>query len=294
MIKNFNTLAERLKGITINGKELTAEELKAFMTSDEEVEISVPKVHLLTDTELDGVKEAVKKSVTPAGDSGYIEGMKAGTEQLVKAFRKSKGLEFEGKIKYGIDGKIDFDATAGHVSEHLETKILADANLNPDKRIQELDLSLKKVQKAYDDDKLLWDNKTKEYDGKLKSLNQDYFIQTNLPKVEGLNEKQLSALLKADGYNVDFDENGKAFPIQFGKPVVDKMERPVSFDSFAKEYIERNGWSNKPIGKGGHDEKPDQPQRFTTKNEAMAHMEKNKIDPESDEGQKILKTIKEV
>ncbi|MFA5196776.1 MAG: hypothetical protein WC401_13340 [Bacteroidales bacterium] len=289
MITNLNILADRLKGTTINGKEITAEDLMTFIASEEKVEISVSKMNILSDTELETVKEAVKKSVVPAGDSGYVEGMKAGTEQLVKAFRKTKGLEFEGKLKYGLDGKIDFDATASHVSEHLETKVLADAKLEPEKRIQELDLSLKKVQKAYDEDKLSWEVKTKEYEGKVKSLNQDYFIQTNLPKVEGLNEKQLSALLKADGYNVDFDENGKAYPVQFGKPIVDKMERPVSFDLFAKEYVEKNGWSSKPIGKAGGDEKPEIQSKFATKNEAFAHMEKNKIDPTSSEGQKILK-----
>lgn len=286
MIKNLNNLADRLKGIQFNGKDLTAEELKTLITSENEVEISVPKVNVLTDTELESVKTTVASGNK---DTGYVEGMKAGTEQLVKAIRNAKGLEFEGKIKYDASGKIDYNATALHIAEHYDAKVLADAKIEPEKRIKELETSLQKVQKTYDEEKLSWDLKNKDYEGKIKSLNQDFFLQTNLPQVEGLNKKQLAVLIKTDGYNVEFDENGIGYPVQFGKRIVDKMEKPIPFDTFALDYVEKNGWSKKPIGKGGLDQIPEPPTKFKDKNEMFSYLEKNKIDIESSKGQDIIK-----
>jgi len=274
MIKNLNNLADRLKGVQVNGKDLTAEELKTFISSEEEIEISVPKVNVLTDTEL----ETVKTTVASGGkDSGFVEGMKSGTEQLVKAIRNVKGLEFEGKIKYDATGKIDYNLTASHIAEHYDAKVLSDAKIEPEKRIKELEVSLQKVQKTYDEEKTGWENKSKEFDGKIKSLNQDFFLQTNLPQVEGLNKKQLAVLIKTDGYSVEFDENGIAYPVQFGKKLVDKMEKPVPFDTFALNYVEQNGWGTKPVGKAGGDQNPDSPGKFKTKMKCLPIWKKIKL-----------------
>lgn len=286
MIKNLNNLADRLKGIQVNGKDVTAEELKTLITSETEVEISVSKINMLTDTELDTVKTTVANG---SNNSGFVEGMKSGTEQLVKAIRNVKGLEFEGKIKYDALGKIDYNLTASHIAEHYDAKVLSDAKIEPEKRIKELETTIQNVQKTYDTEKGIWEGKSKEFDGKIKSLNQDFFLQTNLPQVEGLNKKQLATLIKTEGYNVEFDENGIAHPVQFGKRIVDKMEKPVPFDTFALNYIEQNGWGTKPVGKGGSDQVPDSPQSFKTKNEMFAYLEKNKIDIESTKGQNIIK-----
>jgi hypothetical protein len=292
MIKNFNTLADRLKGITLNGKEITADELKTFMSSDEEVEIKVSKVHLLTDSELDDVKGTVS---TGAKDKGFVDGMKAGAEQLVKAIRNVKGLEFEGKLKYSPDvsglEKIDFPATAEHVSKYFEEKILADAKIEPDKTIKELDGKLKKVQSTYDEEKQSWDKKLKEFETEKKVLKQDYFMETKFPDVTSLSKKHLVTCFKADGFNVDFDENGNAFPVQFGKRVVDRMEKPIPIETAFAEYIEKNNWNKKPAGKGGDDDKPEPSPDFKTKNEVMAYLEANKMDIESDEAQKMIKKV---
>jgi hypothetical protein len=168
---------------------------------------------------------------------------------------------------------------------------LSDAKIEPEKRIKELQESLQKVQGTYDSEKSGWDLKQKEFDTKIKVLHQDNFLQSNLPQVEKLNKKQLATLMKTDGYNVEFDENGIGYPTQFGKRIVDKMEKPVPWDKFSLEYIEKNGWNEKPVGKGGGDDKPDSAPVFKTRNEAYAHMEANKIDPSSEKGEKILKNI---
>jgi hypothetical protein len=288
MIKNISTLADRLKGIQVNGKDVTAEELKVFMISDEEVEIKASKVNLLTDDEIDEMKTTIS---TGSKDKGYVDGMKAGAEQLVKAIRTGKGLEFEGKLKYGDEGKIDFNATAAHVSEHFEHKVLADAKIEPEKKILELEKTLKKVQDTYDSEKQSWEQKQKEFDTNQKKLKQDYFLETTIPDVEVLKKKQLVTLFQNDGYNVDFDDNGNPFPVQFGKRMVDKMEKPIPMETAFAEFIERNNWNRKTAGKGGSDDKPEPTPEFKSKNELFAYMEAHKIDPESDKGQAMIKKI---
>jgi len=94
---------------------------------------------------------------------------------------------------------------------------------------------------------------------------------------------------KQEEVEVEFDENGSAYPVQFGKRVVDKMEKPVPFETFALNYVEQNGWGTKPVGKGGSDSNPDSPSKFKSKNEMFAYLEKNKIDIESTKGQDIIK-----
>jgi hypothetical protein len=288
MIKNFELLADRLKGITINGKEITAEELLTNISSETEFEISVPKINLMTDDEL---KTAKTGYFEKEGGTKFVDGMRSGVEQLVKTFRNKRGLDFEGKIKFDGEGKIDFDATAGLVADNFETKILADAKIEPDKQIKDLQGKIEKIQSTYDIEKSKWEDGKKGYDKKIKELNQDYFLQTNLPNVEGLSKKQLSVLFKADGFNVDFDENGQPFPTQFGKRITDKMEKNIPFEGFALQYIDENKFSKKAPGKGGKDDVPPASQKFKTKNEAFAYMEKEKIDPTSFNGQQILSDI---
>jgi|GEM_PF-1590912 len=288
MIKNIDILADRLKGIKVNGKDITAEELKTFISSEDEMELSVPKFNVLSDTELEQVKDTVKEG---SKNTGFVDGMKAGAERLVKSFRNAKELDFEGKLKYDNDGKIDFDATAEHVSSFYDDKILSDAKVEPDKKIQELQESLKKVQKTYDTEKLGWDNDRKTFDNKIKALHQDNFLQSNLPEVDGLNKKQLVALYKLEGFGVDFDENGTAFPTKNGNKVLDNMEKPVSFENNVSSWLEKTKWNDKPVGRGVKDVKPEATPAFKSKNEAYAHMESNKIDPESQKGQDILSKI---
>jgi len=294
MIKNLDILADRLKGIKVNDKDITVEDLKTFITSEDEVEIKTNKLNLLSDAELEDVKESVRKSTE--GDSlkskndGYVDGMKSGVEQTVKAFKNTNGLEFEGKIKYAGDGKIDFDETAKHVSTNFKEKILSDSKIEPNKRIKELEESNSKIQKTYEKEKNEWEKSEQIFNKKISSLKEDNFLHANLPKVEGLTKSQFTTLFKSDGYGVNIDENGKESPTRWGKPVLDKMEKPVSFSTVAADYIAENEWNKKPAGRSMPDQIPTKP-KFKTKNEAFAHMEKNKIDIRSKEGQYILENI---
>ena len=54
MIDNLNILADRLRGIQVNGKDITVEDLKSYISSDEKVEVkSASRINLLTDAEIE-------------------------------------------------------------------------------------------------------------------------------------------------------------------------------------------------------------------------------------------------
>jgi len=290
MIDNLNILADRLRGIQVNGKDITVEDLKSYISSDEKVEVkSASRINLLTDAEIEEMKSTVG---TGSKNQGYVDGMKAGAEQLVKAIRTEEGLEFEGKLKFTDDAKIDFNATAKHIAEPFKRKILTDANIEPEKKISDLEKSLKRVQDTYEGEKLTWEQKQKDFDQEKKKLKQNYFLETSMPDVEILKKKQLVRLFQDDGYSVDFDENDNPIPVRFGKPVKNNVEKLIPIETVFAEFIERNNWSKKPAGKGGKDDKPDPTPEFKTKNEVFAYLEKHpEIKLDSDEAQNMIKKV---
>ena len=67
MIKNIDTLADRLKGITFEGKEIEPKKFIELITSDKEVEIAAGTVHFFNDDELSQLKQNEKKTFKFSG-----------------------------------------------------------------------------------------------------------------------------------------------------------------------------------------------------------------------------------
>lgn len=295
MITNISTLADRLKGVTINGKEITTEELLNHIASEDKIEVNVSQVNLLSDKEIDELKTKVSGE---GNSTGFVDGMKTGVERFVKTIRNKKALEFEGKIKYDDQGKIDFDATADHVFENYDSKILKEAKIEPEKQVtklqaklEEVEGSLKKVQSTFDSEKQEWEKQLQTKDSQVKQIKEDNYLYEKMPKVDFLTKKQQVTLFKADGWGVDFDEAGNDIPIYKGQPVKDKMEKIRSFDEVLTEYATSNKWNNSNPGRGIGDEGRGNKKTFKNKNEAYKHMESNSISPFSDEGKEILKDV---
>lgn len=297
MIKNIDTLADRLKGITIDGKEITAKELLENIASDNEVEIKVDKYNLLTDTDIDELKTTVSGE---SKNTGYVDGMKAGVEQTVKAIKNKKNLEFEGKIKYGEDGKIDFDATAEMVASPFEQTVLKEAKVEPEKQVEKLkglleekDKAIQKIQTTYETEKQGWEESDKKRIKQIQAEKEDNFLFQEMPEIDFLSKKQQVTLFKADGYGVSFDEDGNKIPTKNGKPLKDKMEKVMPFTDVLSEYATANKWVKNGEGRGVGNENPQNNKMFKTKMEAFKHMEKQNIDPSSKEGQKILENVEQ-
>lgn len=297
MITNFDILADRLKGITIGGKELTAQEFINQVKAEEEVSIEASKLNLLSDTQIDELKQTVSKD---SAGASFVDGMKTGVERLVKTIKNKKGLEAEGKIKLGEDGKIDFDATADFVTTTFETRVLADAKIEPEKRITKLELalqekerSLTKVQKAYETDKSMWEEEKKQNAQKLTQEKADNYMFQEMPESEFLTKKQQLTLLKADGFGVSFDESGSAIPVLNGSPIKDKMEKARLFKDVVTDYSLKNKWIKNSEGREIGDESSQSKKIFKNKTEAFKHMEKHNIDPRTQEGKDILNKVEQ-
>jgi len=160
--------------------------------------------------------------------------------------------------------------------------------LPANEKVNELTQSLEKLRKQYEVD-------TTEKQSIIESLNKK--IQTEnitnrllevIPKdLKGLNTKQALTLLKSE-YEFDIEENNIIVK-KDGQILKDKFEKPLTHNDIVNEYIVKNGWLN-PEGRGDGNQ-TGTTGAFKSVNEAMSHMMKNNIAPDSDEGLAILNKV---
>jgi len=280
MIENFDLIAGRLKGVKIGDKELTLDLLKEALSKEEAYKLEAPTVHVMSDSELSSLKDRVKEE----NKTGYyIEGKEAGSEMLIKALKRVSSIDLESKVKKNDKGEIDFDATAKALNESFEkTK-----GVEPNKKIQELTESLTNLQKtveAKENELKSWNDK---YTGLEKSTKVQKTILSKMPKnLNVVNADQFSALLQMDGYSIDFTDGGEPFAIHNGKPLKDSLEKYIPVDTILVDYAKKNNWINGG-GRGGDDDSGKSSGKFKTINDVFKHMEQNKIDPMSKEGQRL-------
>ncbi len=265
MIKNFEILADRLKGVKIGDKEITADLLKDVLSKDDPFELVATQMHVMDEAELTGLKSRMKKE-------GYEEGRVPHVEMLIKELKQEQGLDFEGK-----DPK-------KFVSE-LVKKIEREKGIEPNKKIQELTESLTKLQElvqAKDNEVKGWEGK---YTGLQKETMANELIMSKLPQnIKGVTPKHFTTLLKADGYSVDI-ENGEPVVSLHGKVLKDKMEKALPVDSVLLDYAKQNQWIDAE-GRGGSGGGGGAGE-FKTMSDVFKHMETNKIDPMSTQGIKL-------
>lgn len=157
--------------------------------------------------------------------TSYDEGKIAQEEMLVKAAKERNALSFEGKSfeKY---------------EESLKAKIIEDAKIEPNQKVQTLESDLAKLQRNYnsltdDFDAYKNDITTKETrskkDNLLMSLMPDNLLVDK--------ETSLIALKKRTGIDVDFSETGKPLQLVNGEIQKDKSLEPMQID---KDFIKSN------------------------------------------------------
>ncbi len=268
MIKNFDVLAERLKGVKIGDKEITLDLLKEALSKDEQFEIVASQVHILTDDGLNELKTTVKKS-------GYEEGKTAGTEMLIKEMKRKSGLDYEGK-------------SDDQFITELTKKIEKEKGVEPNKKIQELSESVTKLQtliEQKDSEVKTWSEK---YSGLEKSTKISEVLLSKVPKnISGVTPKQFATLLQTEGYSIDFSENGEPFATLHGKPLKDQMEKHLPIDSVLTDYAKNNNWINAEgrgegdkVGNSGNNQ-------FKTMNDVFKYMDDNNINPMSPDGKRL-------
>lgn len=250
---------------------MNIEQLKAALTSDEEVEITLKSGILLDDEQLEGIKNSKKSE-------GYNEGKIAGVEIKAKEVKEKFGIEVEGK---------DFDK----IFETYGAKVLETAKIEPTKKVQELTTSISNLQKQYETDIADREKRIASLEGEkneIKSINE---LATKVPNgLKGIKNDQFITLVRTE-YDFKFDDNGNQVVLdKQGNVLKDKLEKPIPVSDVLTEYATKNQWYGAD-GRGGQSDSGSTG-TFETMNDVYKHMETNKIDPMSAEGKKLIETFK--
>jgi len=267
MITNLTDLADRLKGITVNGEELTPEKFMELAKAEDEHEIKLTEGKYLSTDDLDELKVTVKQN-------GYEEGKTAGSEMTIKDIKKAKGLDFEGK-------------TIPTLIKYYDEKVMSEAGKEPTEKITELTGSLENLQKKYDDDSLEWEEKFKLKDIELQNVNSNSFMSGLIPTIEGFKKNHLLASFKSDGYGVAYNESGVGEPTLNGKVIKTDMEKVKPFTDVVNDWVQENQFIQTK-GRGGNNTPGTPGGTFKTMNDLMKHMDINKIDPLSSQGLEMI------
>jgi len=165
-------------------------------------------------------------------ESAKTEHYKAAMEIQIKNMKKDLGLEFEGKKPEDL------------ISAY-KAKILEDAKVEPNKKIEELNTSLEtlRTQLGEKDNELSQLQKTIETDKrkyKAQSLIPDLPDSIGLSKEEATSLYFMSHEIKEDGIYKN------------GEKLKDSLEKPISFEDSIKSFVEEKGWNKtQPSGRGG-------------------------------------------
>jgi len=265
-IKNLNKLADRLKGVKIEGQEITAEKLQELITSENEVEVEVDPVHVLNEQE----KQTLETNV---GKDKYEEGKNAGSEMTIKQIKQNEGLEFEGK-------------TPEKLLENLRSKIESEAKKQPNQQVEEWKQSYNQLKQTYEQEK----SQLSQQLNQLQSEKQDMLITQKIKNGFGqLNniKPDHAALIAKSTYNFDFDENGNVMVKQGNKTLKDHLGQPRDYTEVLNELAKSEGWLEKQ-GRGGKNDTGGSGGSFKTKADLYRYMEKEGIEPDSEQGQEML------
>lgn len=179
-----------------------------------EVAIAKPEGSFYTDEAIDEMKVNVKK--------GHEE-----------AYPEILGKTLNEKYELGLSTK---DAkNIEKVMEAMQSKGAKSANIEPSKKIQELEESLQRMRETYDKDVSEWKSKyteREEYDNYASVVPEN--ANKFLTKAEHV--ARVKSMLK-------IGENGVAVDVATGAVLKDKLEKPIMFkDAVAELYKTRENW----------------------------------------------------
>lgn len=257
MIENLNELAKFVKG--------GADVLQKAIESEEKTSLEFVDGSFVSDTDLDGMKES-------RFNDGKKEGNTIGYDHAMKDIKKDFEIELEGKDRKKI-------------TEAIQSKIITDAKIEPNKKVDELNISLSNLQKQYETDLGL---KTKENDDLSNDL-RGYRINGDLAKhiPEGLNGIDVNDFMTVAKTTAKFEYENDVLVVKKGDSILkDKMEKPISPKDYLTELATNKKWLQSE-GRGGRDQ-PGGEGTYKNINEVYKHMDENKISPLSVEGKKLV------
>lgn len=228
-----------LKQETINKlatlAKIKPEDLLSAIKAEAETDLTIDdKLTVYTEDEVQTLKS-----------NSYKDGKKAGVEMEVDDLKKELGLDFQGKTVKGL-------------VEASQKKALADAKIEPEKKVQELNEKVSTLQ-----------NTVKEYETKLSQKDQEVTgvkingeLYKHIPQF-GDNAPALAAdevitLMKANGYEFKLEE-GKIIPYKDGKQLQDKTANPLAPKDVVTSFLQEKKLITEGTtigGRGGDDKRP--------------------------------------
>ena len=200
----------------------------AALTSADETEVKLnPELQVLTTEELTKRDESI-------GSQKYKEGKNAATEMLVKEYREKLDLQFEGKDPEKL-------------VEAIQKKALADAKVEPNKKIDELNGVIAKLQ----------DN-VKTYETEKQELKQQVEAVKTDTEILGYFPANRLPLLKDEEYLLNFKsqfsivtEDGKKVVKKGGEILRDKAtQSPLDPKDVISQYFSERKWIDEQAGAG--------------------------------------------
>ena len=247
--------------------------LTKAMTSDEQVEIEIPKGVFIPETE----KEAYEKRIAK---TAYSEGKQAGTEMLIKEWKEKEGIDIDGKTK-------DVFVSA------LKGKVAAEIKAPVDEKVTRLSADLETLRNTYTTEVAEKERAIAQLQGTLKSQKIDAALLAYVPEgLQSLKREQFLHIAKLE-YQFDTDETGSLIAKKGEQVITDKLQKPRPVRELLTEYAAEQGWLKKDGRAGGNEPGGNGSTEFKTMDEVYGHLYKNKIDPTGSEGLKIIKAFEE-
>lgn len=219
MIKNLDAIGESLG--------MKAGEFQTFIDSNDEVEVKLGDIEIVKKTDLATRIANIEKAK-------YDEGKTAQNEIYNKEFAKAFGLDLSGE--QAKKSSIDYFKTA------IQTKILADAKIEPDKKINELNGDLEKLRLSNDD----WQKKYSGLENNIKvEKNQGKITSTihaNLPSVKNPEIKTLISiedmgLIFRNKFNPSMNDDGViVYHDAAGNVLKDKNQSPITIEGLMPDF----------------------------------------------------------
>ena len=207
--------------------QLDVEELTKVLTSEDELELKLPEnLKVITNEDLEALKDN-------HGKTRYDAGKTAGSEMLLKDISEKVG--FETPIK-DIEGFI----------ETYSKQILDKANIEPNKKVEELESSVKKLQGIVTEKDSAYTQLQNSLKAKETKFKAQSYIPT-LPESLGLNRDEATSIffmsheIKEDGIYKN------------GEILKDKLEKSLDLSEAVKSFVTEKGWDKKAnaSGRGG-------------------------------------------
>ena len=197
--------------------------------------------------------------------TSYNKGKGDGVEIEAKESKRKLGLDIQGK---------NFD----EIFDAYRTKVLADAKIEPSKKIQELEADKLKLQKNITDLEAEKTSLTNSFALKEKESKVNSLLFHAIPEkavTETLSRNDITALFKANGYGVDI-QDGKEVATFNGEVMKnDKTLEPLPVKSVVEKFVTDKKLIKVEGGGGGKDDvskdKPGTLDAFNKEMEAAGH-----------------------